>query len=79
MINNYEIGAKYEIYLPRHARFLPDQLPEGFVGTLSKVYISGGKIWGNFEECTNYNYILELCVKVEQQSRTNKMLKAMQC
>lgn len=78
-LDDYEIGARYEIYLPRHAMFLPDQLPEGFVGTLRRVYMSSGKIWGNFEECAKYNYILELCVKVKQQSRTNKMLKAIQC
>lgn len=78
MTNDYIIGDKYEIHIPKESRFFSCQLPEGFVGTLLGTFkTDNNEIWGNFEECTRYNYKLTHCIKIEPQSRINRLLKAL--
>lgn len=70
----YIIGGKYEITL-KGRRAFRNQLAEGTIATLSKVFTGPfGGMWGNFKECTRYNYPLEYCRLVEAPSKLRQLI-----
>lgn len=70
----FTVGKKYVVVL-KDRRAFQDQLSDGTIGTLSKVYRNDGEMLGNFKECDDYNYPLKYCTPYNE-SKTLRLLKA---